>query len=175
MTGVLSKGVSSLTVLLLAASISAGQGVLTEGSFQSLKTWVVTSLKKNGTYTDDFYDFRISNVTFEGCRINIRDERSMSASYSNPPAFVVVSVVSFDLSDIDPSDISERVVRDRKMRALRLNAIDGDDVISLVVRERYQIISTMERSASITIRKKILNELKENLISMIRYCQRGSA
>ena len=174
MTGVSGKGIFSLMLLLLAASVCNGQAGLAEGSFQSLQTWVVTNLKKNGTYSDDFYDFRISAVTFEGCRINIRSERSMSVSYSNPPAFVVASVLSFDLSEINPSEIAERLINDRKMRVLRLNAIGQDDVISLAVRERYEIISTMEKSASITVRKKILKELKENLIAMIRYYQRDT-
>ncbi len=140
-------------------------------SISTLQATVVRILKKNGTYSDDSFDNWISDVSFTGCSMLIRSERSRSVLYSAGPGYQITSTATFDLFDIDPSDITERVSTSGKVRTMRLNTIDGDEVVSYVVRSRYETTSTMEKSVSITVRKKVLPELKRKRIELIRLCQ----
>ena len=140
-------------------------------SISTLQGAIVRILKKNGTYTDDSFDNWISEVSFMGCNMRIRSERSRSVLYSAGPGYHITSTATFDLFDIDPSDITERISTSGKVRTMRLNTIDSDEVVSYIVRSRYETTSTMEKSVSITVHKKVLPELKGKMIELIRLCQ----
>ncbi len=147
----------------LIAQIPSATGV----SLPELQASLVKDLKKNGTYSGGDADNWISDIGFTGCRLSFKAERKGTIG-----GWKVTSTISFDLSDVDPSDVSERLADTRKMRTLKLKTINDKAAVSYNLKSRdFDEISRMVNSASITVRKKNVSMVKAKLIAIIRACQ----
>ncbi len=160
-------------LILLFGAIASSQGKSTSNdSLPDLQAWLAKSMKKYGTYSQGVVEHRISKVQFSGCRMNFDLTGTAAASYEGGMRHITTSSITFDLSDLDSNRISERIAIDSDVRTLLVNAIDGKEVVSSRVNRYFaEPISTLERSVSITVRKRIATEMKTKLMSAIKACQ----
>ena len=175
-------------LLTVTASLAANaQGEGPPESLTQLQAELVRLLEKNGSYSIGSQDHRLKNIRFSGCRMSFESEAIIKPlnTVSPPPdgdmrtqgKFPVRPDVkssihfSFDLSEINPSEIAQRLERG-KTETLVMPTIDRDDVVEY----RVQISQSPPRvllvnSVALTVRKKAILQVKEKLIAAMRICQ----
>ena len=159
-------------VLITAAGLAAQNAPAAGDTLPALQAEVAREIKKHGTYNADTSNYWISRVEFEGCRMAFEQRREYSTSYASGSGSTTSTTTSFDLGEIDPSDISLRLVDSSKMRGLRLPTIDKAEIVSVQVESRFREPSlSLERSALIVVRQNRAEILKQKLVAIIRLCQ----
>lgn len=156
-------------------------------SLPALQAWLSQTMEKNGSHSLGSLESRLTNVRFDGCRLSFLSEttrtfdnsvrpnetgdlRTQGTRTYRPDSQSTMSY-SFDLTEIDPSDIGERFAKG-KMQTLLLNTIDRDTVVDYRLETSgFPTKSGSHKAVSITLRKKIIPEFKEKLITFIRTCQ----
>ena len=169
---------------MLLLSVSAVAQTTPDAATQE---WLVATMERSGSYSDGSFTHRLRNVVLGGCKLSFDAETFVSRNPypRRPPAngdlrtqgttpdrpdIRRVSSFSFDLFDIDPSTVEERIAPG-KMRSLLLKAIDQDDAIKF----RHDITgqpttSGTYRSIALTLETKVIPEFKKRLIAYIRVC-----
>ena len=178
-----------LTVILImmAALAAAAQDAISSARVEELQAELVRLLEKNGSYSVGSIDIRLKNVRFSGCRMSFESESILRTDNSVPPPAAGdmrtqgtrparpdrkrSTHFSFDLAEINPSEIAERFERG-STETLVLPTIDRDDVVEYRLETNgLPAKSQIVNSVPITVRKKVIGEVKEKLITAIRACQ----
>lgn len=177
----------TVMLIMTAAMTAAAQGAMSSTTPGQLHAELVRLLEKNGSYSVGSIDIRLKNVRFSGCRLSFESESILRTDNSVPPPPAGdmrtqgtrpirpdrkrTTHYSFDMAEINPSEIAERF-ESGNTETLILPTIDRDDVVEYRLEMHgFPAKSQFVNSVAITVRKKVIVEVKEKLITAIRACQ----
>ncbi len=177
----------TVTLITMAALAAAAQNADSSAPPEKLQAVLVRLLEKNGSYSVGSLSIRLKNVRFSGCRLSFESESILRTDNSVPPPAAGdmrtqgtrqirpdrkrSTHFSFELAEINPSEIAERFERG-STETLVLPTIDRDDVVEYRLETNgVPAKSQFVNAVPITVRKKVIVEVKEKLITVIRACQ----
>ena len=177
----------TVTLILTAAMAAAAQDAISSAPPEELHADLVRLLEKNGSYSVGSIDIRLKNVRFSGCRLSFESESILRTDSGVPPPPAGdmrtqgtrpirpdrkrSTHFSFDLAEINPGEIAERF-ESGSTQTLVLPTIDRDEVVEYRLETNgVPAKSQLVNAVPITVRKKVIVEVKEKLIAAIRACQ----
>ncbi|MBX3245086.1 MAG: hypothetical protein KF685_11570 [Acidobacteria bacterium] len=178
--------IACVVLIFLAVPTAFGQLSDPEKDINTLKTELAALLQKNGSYSWRNQNTRLTDVSFEGCRISFQTELEIAMERGAMPSTdpraglsrdlmpadsKILTEYAFDLAEINPSEIDHRMDVGGNIRLL-LKTIDNDEILSYKMTFSDGRVSDRKASViALSIRKKAANDVKAGLISLLRRCQ----
>ncbi|HTH39111.1 MAG TPA: hypothetical protein VL572_14140 [Pyrinomonadaceae bacterium] len=179
----------SIVILVVAIVGTAFSQESTENDKKSgsdLQAWLAVAIEKNGSHSIGRGKFRLTDVVISGCTMSFVSEGVWSYDNPEPPSqgptassrvrinrrdMKQTSSYRFDLGEINPSEISLRYEHG-KTQTLLLPTIDRDQVVEYSLKMTdFPATTRMVNVISIRLKNKVIEEVREKLVAVIRACQ----